>query len=136
MIQLQLFQMDGKFDVGRSNYILNLEVRVAHCESHLLNNLCVFSTGQLALLLRSGPSNNHFSRTEDKTGGFWISKAHNNSGKSVRVIFSSLSLPGNLLQIELTAKIDGPDHILYLGQALLWNFQKFALGPYVHPRCY
>ena len=82
---------------------MDLELGVANGKAHFFNNSSVLSTGQLALLLGSGSSNDHFSRAEDQPCGFRVSQSHDDGCKSVRIILGSFSFPGDLFQIELAA---------------------------------
>jgi hypothetical protein len=99
MVDLQLLQVDGKLDISRGHYVLDLEVRVSNGEAHLLDDFGVLATGQLALLLRTRPCYHHLTRTEDKPSGFRVAEAHDDGGEAIGVVLSGLAFPGDLLQV-------------------------------------
>ena len=115
MIRLHLLQVNWKFNIRWSHYILDFEIRVPHRKTHLVNYLSVLSTCRLTLLLRSRTSYNHLSTTKYQPCGFGVPQPHNDSSKTIGIVLCCLPLPCNFLQIQFATQINSTHHILYLG---------------------
>ena len=127
VVQLHLLQVDWELHIRRCHHILDLELRVLHHKPHLLNYTRVLTTRQLTLLLRTRTRYHHLATAEDQTSCLRVTQTHYHRCETVRVVLSSLALPGYLLEVQLTPQIYSAHHVLNFWVRTLRHLQPFIL---------
>lgn len=81
----QSFKTDRELDITGTDNVLNLKVRELCREAQLLNDTGVLARRQLGIILRLCTSNDHLSRSKDKSRGLWFTNSHDHSGETLHV---------------------------------------------------
>lgn len=126
-VLLQSLQMNWYLHITRCHNILHLKVVIVNLEAHSLNNFGVLATGQFAVLLRFGASDDHLSAAENQTCGFGVAKSHDDCGETIGVVLGGFAFPGDLLKVQLAAQVNSAYDVLNAWEALLRDWVIEAL---------
>lgn len=86
MTARQTFETNGKFDVARSDDILDLEVGEFGIEAELLDDTRVLPRSKLAVIFRLCTGNDHLARGKDEGGSFRLTNSHDDGRETLQSV--------------------------------------------------
>jgi len=84
MTARKAFETDGKFDVARSDNVLDLEVGEFGIEAKLLDDARILPRSKLAVIFRLCTSDDHLAGGKDESGRFRLAYSHDDGCETLQ----------------------------------------------------
>ena len=79
----QALEADWELDITRADDVLDLELGKLGFEAELLDDACVFATGETRVVLGLGTGDDHLAACKDECGGLGLANAHDDGSETL-----------------------------------------------------